>query len=275
MSPALFDQLNLHVSTAWGGDLIKVGAPESLCTTGTTGLPPGETCSDRVAGHRDDARRALQWRAMGRRTHRTGSRLRRPPLDDTADSSHAFQESHRDKPAQRCGKSLRRARRCGWPPARPSDAGRRSPSSTSILRKNTRTSTRANAVIDQSAIRRRGRPGRAPSCRRSRPRHASQRAYGVEISGCRIARVPVQREPVLSSAGWQAQKPRCADGGSAMTRIIGIRAAGAALLLTSLIATGVLLAPASSGASSSTARSSARCRRPAGRDTPRAPPTRG
>src|SRR5580658_10015964 len=37
-----------------------------------------------------------------------------------------------------------------------------------------------------------------------------------------------------------------------MTRIIGIRAAGAALLLTSLIATGVLLAPGTGGASSST-----------------------
>src|SRR5271167_4445234 len=38
-----------------------------------------------------------------------------------------------------------------------------------------------------------------------------------------------------------------------MTRIIGMRAAGAALLLATLIATGVLLAPASSGASSTSA----------------------
>src|SRR3984885_11689908 len=49
----------------------------------------------------------------------------------------------------------------------------------------------------------------------------------------------------------QAQAPRWGDGGSAMARITGTRAVGAALLLTSLIATGVLLAPATGGASSS------------------------
>ena len=38
-----------------------------------------------------------------------------------------------------------------------------------------------------------------------------------------------------------------------MARITGTRAVGAALLLSSLIATGVLLAPATGGASSSTA----------------------
>ena len=147
------------------------------------------------------------------------------------------------------GAGRRPVRWCGWPPARPvpTEAGR-SPSSISMLRKNTRTRSRANAVIDQSA--------ESPPAGRSRGgtrRHAgtaptSIRGHGrirrAEISGCRVGSGAARtQEPVLGSEGWQAQKPRCADGGSAMTRITGMRAAGAALLLIALTAAGVLLAP--------------------------------
>ena len=90
------------------------------------------------------------------------------------------------------------------------EAGRCSPSSISMLRKNTRMSRRANAVIDQSATRRRGRPRAARRrVRRSRPRHESQQYYGAaEISGFRIARVPQHTETGSGFWGVQAQKPR-------------------------------------------------------------------
>src|SRR6185437_10001864 len=45
---------------------------------------------------------------------------------------------------------------------------------------------------------------------------------------------PRTQEPVLGSEGWQAQKPRCANGGSAMKRVTGMRTVGAALLLTAV-----------------------------------------
>ncbi len=62
--------------------------------------------------------------------------------------------------------------------------------------------------------------------------------------------VPQHAETGSGFWGGQAKHPRGANGGSAMARITGARAVGAALLLFSLTATGVLLAPATGGAAS-------------------------
>ena len=124
-------------------------------------------------------------------------------------------------------------------------SGRFAPFSISMLRKNTRTSRRANTVIDQSANRRSDLVGGlnvargGPTSTRVTALFGAPRILDVGLVWCRST-----QKPDLGSGGVQAQNPRCANGGSAMARITGTRAAGAALLLFSLTATGVLLAPA-------------------------------